>query len=297
MSYPICRVRKISDIDLLQKAEEHNARLYEERGKPLPKNIHPERDGVRGFNSYEQVYEGPDLATSITNKFKSLGVVPRVNSVLAHEYILGVSNDWYEKANYSEHGMLTNLLRFAVEKYGLKNIASVAYHFDETTPHIHVICIPLVEKEHKWKNRNGQGVQIKLGLSGSDFIDGKDTLSKLQDDFHAYASKWNRPNAIIYRGLKAEETKKQYTERTNHLLGEMRTLVHEVEKIKEEISNNINIDGNLEKLHSRLQNQEELRKQIDVSQEEIAKLEKDIKRRRQQNENGGWKKGMDFNDM
>ncbi len=297
MSYPICRVRKITSIEQLNTAEEHNARLYEERGKIPPENIRPEREGILGFSDYEQAYDGPTLAASILSRLESLGIKPRKNSVLAHEYILGVSKDWYEKADYNPQGMLTNLIRFLGGKYGPENIACVAFHFDESTPHAHVICIPVVTKEHRWKNRNGEGVQVKASLSGSDFIDGKDTLIKLQDDFHEYACQWDRNGATIFRGLKAEETKKQYTEKTNHLLGDLRDVAEEIKRIKDQIDKQVDLQENTKRLLTNLQKHQELTQQVASTQTKIAGLEKSIKHRKEKNENGGWKKGMDFNNM
>ncbi len=278
----------------LNGAEEHNARLYEEHGKELPANIKPERNGQRGYTSYEQLMEGKNLKSSIEKRLQEVGIKPRKNSVIAHEYVLGISKDWYDKANYDEQGMLTNLVKFVADKYGLDNIASVAFHFDETTPHVHVITLPIIEKTRKWKNRNGQGEKTVKSLSGSDFINGRDTLRKLQDDYFEFVSKYDRNDGRIYRGMLVEEQVKEYAQRTNHLLGELRDIQDQIKETVRHIKEGIDVDLNKEKLTRQEQKSEQLIDQIEEIKVDSEKAEKKLDFRKDQNKGDGWKKGFDF---
>jgi len=233
MSHTICRFKKLTSLKAVSSAEVHNARKYEELGLSIPENIKHENEGYYGVNYYELWMEGNDMVDAIQKRLKDTSIQPRKDSVLAHEYVLGVSKDWYEKANYSASGMLSNLLGFIIEKYGSENIVSIAQHFDESTPHLHVIVTPIVKKERKWKNKNGSGIKTSYGLSGSDFINGRDTLRKLQDDFYSYARQWDQRDGILRRGLFSEEQAKQYTERTNHIIGELRELTSTIKRLTE----------------------------------------------------------------
>ena len=294
MSFPLCRVKKITSMSALNGAEEHNARLYEEHGKDIPNNIIPERNGQLGFNSYEQLMEGKNLKSAIEKRLQDLKIKPRKNSVIAHEYVLGVSKDWYEKANYDPQGMLSNVVKFITDKYGLENVASVAFHFDETNPHVHVITLPIVEKQRKWKNRNGQGTKFVKSLSASDFINGRDTLRKLQDDYFEFVSKYNRHEGVIYRGMLVEKQLKNYSRKTNHLLGELRELKHEIKETIQLIQDGVDVEKNKLKQEKQEKKSEELINQIEQVSSDSVKAEKKLEFRKKQNKGDGWKKGLDF---
>ena len=268
--------------------------MKQQLGLELPDNIIPENEGVLGNNSFELWMEGSSTIDAVEKRLNQLQIKPRQGAVLAHEYVLGVSKDWYEKANYSASGMLANMLKYVTNRYGKENIISTANHFDKSTPHIHILVMPLVKKKRKWKNRNGSGVKVSIGLSGSDFIDGKDTLTQLQTDFFEYSKQWDRGDAQIIRGLKSEAQSKVYTEKTNHLLGELRELNDSIAKHVANIKERINVAESKKELEKQNIKHQELNREIAEQQKLLAKAKKETARRKMQNKNGGWKKGMDF---
>ncbi|MEP5613722.1 MAG: plasmid recombination protein [Cyclobacteriaceae bacterium] len=294
MSHTICRVRKISTKGEMGAAEVHNSRQYEELGYTVPDNIQPDKQGVLGYNHYELWLEGKSMMDAVEKRLKKLSITPRKGAVIAHEYLIGVSKDWYEKANYSASGMLSNLLKFIINRYGSENIVSTAEHFDETTPHMHVVVMPVVKKERKWKNKNGSGSKISYGLSASDFIDGKDTLSQLQTDFFEFARRWDQNGAVLRRGLLSEEQTKEYTYKTNHLLGELRELNNSMTELILNIQQGNDIAHSKAELEKQKLKYDELNKSIEEQQKLLATSEKKTKYRKGKNKDGGWMKGIDF---
>lgn len=293
MSFPICRVKKIKTVTALCNTEEHNARLYSEKNKPLPTNIKPENDKFEQ-TSYHQLLPGKNLQDAVEKRLSDLMIKPRENAVLAHEYVLGVSKDWYEKADYDAHGMLNNVVKFIGEKYGPENLASVAFHFDESNPHVHVVVLPIVEKEKKWMNRYGQGSKIVKSLSASDFINGKDTLTKLQDDYFKFISQYNRNDGIIYRGLKVEDQTKKYSKKTIHLFDEINELQKEINLTLDHIKRGEEAVSNKPKLQQQQMSLKKLSDDLEQNMSDLDKAEKKLKYRKGINQNGGWKKGLDF---
>lgn len=131
---------------------------------------------------------------------------------------------------------------FIGKKYGNENIVSTSLHFDETNPHAHVIIVPIVKKEVKWKNRNGEGTKVENRLCARDYC-GKVNLRKLQQEFYEFCKPIGQKIGVeFYRGTLAEEQKKIYTQKTDHSIGELRIKIteatNELEKMKltEELS-------------------------------------------------------------
>ena len=65
---------------------------------------------------------------------------------------------------------------------GEKNIISAAVHLDETTPHMHLVFIPVVHT----KDKNGKAVDK---ISCSEFWKGKNSYKFLQDNYYSYMTK------------------------------------------------------------------------------------------------------------
>ena len=82
---------------------------------------------------------------------------------------------------------------------GEKNIISAVVHFDETTPHMHLIYIPVVHTKDKY------GKEIDK-VCCRDFWKGRDSYRILQNAFHEYITS---KGFDLQRGLPAEETKRK----------------------------------------------------------------------------------------
>lgn len=273
MAHGIIRVRSITAREI-GATYIHNERRYQEHDLPVPENIYPEGKGPYG------IY-GSNMHTSyktINQRLKETGVKVRKNSVHAIEYVIGASPDFFAADVYSVEGYLSHCLAFLKKKHGIDNIISIHTHYDESTPHMHVIVTPIVEKEVKFKNRYGEGTRKENRLCARDFIGDKHKLRQLQDDFFLHVKPIGEAyNVPFYRGTLAEKQLKQYTRETNHELGQIRSKI-------------ASISNELKKMELR----DELKKK---SQEFVFKtinLQKKISQRQKWNRKGGWKKGKDF---
>lgn len=82
-----------------------------------------------------------------------LGIKPRANAVLAYELLFTYSPEM--KGCLSNEDFLKATKEFLKSEFPSEAILSVDMHLDETTPHIHAIVMPIIEKtvrgEKKWR--------------------------------------------------------------------------------------------------------------------------------------------------
>lgn len=274
MAHGIIRVRNLSQSDI-SSTEIHNERQYQERDIQCPKNII--LDNSPNNISKQGNYEGgKGYREEIETRFQEAGVTPRKNSVQAIEFMISASKDFFK--NYSESAYLKDSLHWLEERYGKENVVTWSMHFDESTPHLHAIVVPIVEKEVKWKNRNGEGTRTENRLSARDITGGPKLLRQLQDDFFEHVSTEYKGYADWYRGTLVEEQLRHYTKETNHEIGQMRNRLIQLQHDAEALAN--------------------LQKQIEEKQQEMeaktAELQKRVEIRKDRNKGDGWKKGNEF---
>ena len=228
MAYGLIRVRNLSMAEL-NGTEIHNFRQYDEKGIDRPENIKPENDTHR--NTHSVLYRDgkpieADGGFSDEVKKRIEGINQRKNSVVAIEYAVGASSEFFKKGSYNAQTFLERAVEFVAEKHGKNNVISASFHFDESNPHAHVIVVPIVKKTVKWKNKRGQGERTEDRLCARDFTGGPDKLSKLQDDYYQFCKQFEgygeKKEVVFYRGTKAAQQLKHYTKQTNHEIGVLR---------------------------------------------------------------------------
>lgn len=94
------------------------------------------------------------------------------NQPLAVEYFIGYSPD----ANINTKEYLSSAVKWVIDKHGKENILNIAYHFDEKTPHVHVLLTPIAQV----KRKSGR---IENSLSAKRFFNGPKAMSDLQTEF------------------------------------------------------------------------------------------------------------------
>ena len=126
----------------------------------------------------------------------------RSNSIIMCEMIFTSDKEFFDTIGMEE------TKRYFEESYkficnyrnlGEKNIISAVVHFDETTPHMHLIYIPVVHTKDKY------GKEIDK-VCCRDFWKGRDSYRNLQNAFHEYITS---KGFDLQRGLPAEETKRK----------------------------------------------------------------------------------------
>lgn len=123
----------------------------------------------------------------------------RKNSIIMCQMMITSDNEFFKKIGLEE------TKRYFIESYkfvcnyknlGERNIISAAVHLDETTPHMHLVFIPLIHT----KDEQGNAIDK---ICARDFWRGRDSYRKLQNDFHKYVTS---KGFDLERGLPVEET-------------------------------------------------------------------------------------------
>ena len=112
----------------------------------------------------------------------------RSNSIIMCEMIFTSDKEFFDTIGMDNYKNL-----------GEKNIISAVVHFDETTPHMHLIYIPVVHA----KDKNGNEIDK---VCCRDFWKGRDSYRNLQNTFYEYITS---KDFDLLRGLPAEETKRK----------------------------------------------------------------------------------------
>lgn len=107
------------------------------------------------------------------------GIKLRKNGNIARDILLTASPEFFRERTKEDlnHWIDTNI-KFLKEKFG-DNCTYAVLHMDETTPHIHALIVPKMwnEKQKNYKLRSNV------------YFDGRDKLSKWQDDYSEYLNK------------------------------------------------------------------------------------------------------------
>lgn len=224
MAFGIIRVRSISSGEI-SSTEKHNARLYNSK-KEYPENISPHKPNQTEYLVDGNIKENISLGEAISSRLESNNVSGiRKNSNHALEYVCTI-NDKKAWKNYSFKGFVANTSKWIEERHGESSVVARYLHEDESNPHVHFVVVPIKTKQVKWKNQNGEGVNTKTRLNTREFINGRDKLRQLQDDYFQHlCERYNGGEKLglkLYRGTKIEQQHRDYTNKTDHVIGELR---------------------------------------------------------------------------
>ncbi|AEF81748.1 putative mobilization protein [Leadbettera azotonutricia ZAS-9] len=159
-----------------------NCLLHNLRQKTyLDEYIDPERSeyniygGARTIDELQNIYrEKMKLITSKRKIQKNASKMIEFVFSYSHEFCKNWETDKKEYETVRKH--FNEIVEFVKVKYG-DVIITYAIHFDETTPHIHIFCIPLVFDKSGCK------------YSSSDFIGGIKDIKALHTDLYEMVGK------------------------------------------------------------------------------------------------------------
>lgn len=235
--------RKKSDLSGIQKENTRTATEYNNKVAP----------GMDIFNV--TLKESNDWLQDINKEIQAAGAKTRSNSVLALDTIYTASQNFFQgKTNQQNDDFFKDCLQFHQKHFG--HIISAVIHYDETTPHLHVISVPLTKD-----NR----------LSARDVIGNKAKMSKTQDAFFEQVGR----GYGLERGVHMDgQEKKQHISAQEHQLREIK------QKIAREQEHLEAIEHSKKTARTRAQEYKktatELQKQIQVLQEERSKQHKSL---------------------
>lgn len=235
--------RKRTDLSGIQKENTRTATEYNNRVAP----------GMDIFNV--TLKESNNWLQDINNEIKAAGAKTRSNSVLALDTIYTASPDFFTSRNNAKNDrFFRDCLKFHESHFG--HIISAVVHYDETTPHLHVISVPLTKD-----NR----------LSARDVIGNKAKMSKTQDQFFEQVGK----GYGLERGVHMDgQEKKQHISAQEHKLREIKQeIAREQERLEAAEHSEETARTRAQKYR---QTAAELQKQIEVLQEERNKQHKSL---------------------
>lgn len=193
--------RKRTDIGGIQRENTRTATEYNNKVAP----------GMDIFNV--TLKESNDWLQDINREIQAAGAKARSNSVLALDTIYTASPDFFQgKTNAENDKFFQDCLKFHNEHFG--HIISAVIHYDETTPHLHVVSVPLT--------KDGR-------LSARDVIGNKSKMSKTQDSFFEQVGR----GYGLARGIHMDgQEKKQHISAQEH---ELREIQQEIAREKEHL--------------------------------------------------------------
>ncbi len=141
---------------------------------------------------------------------------------VACEFIITSDKDFFESIGEEETKRYFQVAYDFVANYknlGENNILSAKVHMDESSPHMHLVFVPVV---HKLDKNSGKTISK---IACSEYWKGQDSYRKLQDAFYQF---------IIDRGFDLERGK---TSKVKHLSTEKLKQITNYENIKYEATN------------------------------------------------------------
>ena len=126
----------------------------------------------------------------------------RSNSIIMCEMIFTSDKEFFDTIGMEETKRYFEESYKLISNYknlGEKNIISAVVHFDETTPHMHLIYIPVIHT----KDKDGKEID---NVCCRDFWKGRNSYRNLQNAFHEYITS---KGFELQRGLPSEETKRK----------------------------------------------------------------------------------------
>ena len=140
---------------------------------------------------------------------------------VACEFIITSDKEFFEKIGEEETKRYFQTAYNFVANYkglGEKYILSAKVHLDESTPHMHLVFVPVI---HKIDKKSGKQIDK---IACSEYWKGKDSYRQLQDNFHKY---------IVERGFELERGN---TKGNTHIPIETLKQITNYENIKYELT-------------------------------------------------------------
>ena len=113
---------------------------------------------------------------AVTQAFQEAEVQERKNSVVVLDGFYGASPDWFKDKSLDEVvDYFQECLAFHEKTYG--KVINAVIHFDEATPHLAVLSLPLIEQDGKTR------------LSAKEIMGGRTDYRRRQDEFYEQVGK------------------------------------------------------------------------------------------------------------
>ncbi len=220
MSYAIIRNEnyKMGQLSLIYRHNERKNTNYS--NKEINKNSSIKNYSIKSINtSYQKAFN------ILKEKYNLKGQIKKVSNIMC-ELIITSDKDFFEKIGPEETKRYFQTAYNFIANYqnlGEKFIVSAKVHMDESTPHMHLVFVPVVHT----KDKNGNEINK---IACSEFWKGRESYRILQDNFY---------KCVIENGFDLERGN---TKENTHIPIETLKKVTNYENIKYEIENNEKTD-------------------------------------------------------
>jgi len=186
MAFAIMRSKKLTGMGSVAASLKH---CYRERDTP---NADPERtpqNEHRAARSGDQAMG--ELRSALPHK-------RRKDAVLAVEYVMTASPEWWGKASPDQQRkFFDQAQKWLADKYGQKNILVASIHRDETTPHLSAFVVPITA--------DGR-------LSAKEFIGNRDKMNRDQTSFADRMKNLGLERGIEHSKARHQTIQQHYTD-------------------------------------------------------------------------------------
>lgn len=227
-----------------------------------------QREATRTATEYNnQVKSGMDFLNvnliqsnnwmqDIQAEIDKAGAKTRSNSVVALDTIYTASGDFFKgKSNEENDEFFRDCLRFHQERFG--HVVSAVVHYDETTPHLHILSVPLTQ--------DGR-------LSAREIVGNRANLSRMQTEFFEQVGK----GYGLDRGIQMDgQEKKTHISAQEHELREIRQKIARGQEELEAVEHSVETART--RAQTARQTATELQKQVEQLQEERVKQHNSLK--------------------
>lgn len=217
MSYAIIRNEnyKMGQLGLIYRHNERKNTNYS--NKDINKQNSIKNYSIKSINtSYQKAFK------ILKEQYNIKGQIKKVSNVMC-ELIITSDKYFFDLIGENETKRYFQMAYDFVKDYqnlGEQYIVSAKVHLDETTPHLHIVFIPVI---HKFDKKSGKTIDK---ISCSEFWKGKNSYKKLQDSFY---------KCVRDNGFDLERGKSNNVE---HLSTEKLKQITDYENIKSELKNN-----------------------------------------------------------
>lgn len=196
--------RRKNDITGIQREATRTATEYNNQVKP----------GMDALNV--SLIQSNNWMQNIQDEINRAGAKTRSNSVVALDAIYTASGDFFKDKSTEEcNQYFRDCLQFHQRKFG--HVVSAVIHYDETTPHLHILSVPLTQ--------DGR-------LSAREIIGNRANLSRMQTEFFEQVGKEHG----LERGIQMDgQEKKQHISAQEHRLQEIQGQLQAAERQVREI--------------------------------------------------------------
>ena len=197
MAYAIFRVKKYKTNHAIGGIMRHHLREAPE-----------EVDGLDPTRSHLNITIGADdrpaLFKAIRARLATTTRKPRPDANRIIENIFTASPEFFDGMPYeSQKAYLFHCIDFAKEVYGADNVVGAYLHFDEESPHCHVLCVPIETSTRTTKKSSRQVTTLNAGH----YLGGSEKCINLQTRFAEFVQ---GKGYDLKRGEPKSETKRRH---------------------------------------------------------------------------------------